>query len=59
MNISRSADLYPRLDPTMEWDTAAAQGVVMGAGKSVRNYAKRESLTYNNKDLLNPWFVAR
>jgi 3'(2'), 5'-bisphosphate nucleotidase len=53
-----SADLYPRLGTTMEWDTAAAQGVVVGTGKSVRNYTNREPLTYNKEDLLNPWFVA-
>ena len=31
------ADLYPRLGPTSEWDTAAAQAVVEGAGGTVKD----------------------
>jgi 3'(2'), 5'-bisphosphate nucleotidase len=51
-----SADLYPRLAPTMEWDTAAAQAVVEAAGGVVRN-AEFEPLRYNTKDdLRNPHF---
>lgn len=50
------ADLYPRLAPTMEWDTAAAQAVVEAAGGIVLN-AHFEPLRYNTKDnLLNPYF---
>lgn len=52
------ADLYPRLGPTSQWDTAAAQAVVEGAGgRVVRldgqrfDYPARESW-------LNPYFVA-
>lgn len=50
------ADLYPRLGPTSEWDTAAAQAVVEGAGGFVvRRDGSR--LLYNTKpDLLNPEF---
>ncbi len=51
-----SADIYPRLAPTMEWDTAAAQAVVEAAGGQVVN-ADLELLRYNEKDaLLNPYF---
>ena len=51
-----SADIYPRLAPTMEWDTAAAQAVVEAAGGQVIN-ADLELLRYNEKDaLLNPYF---
>ncbi len=51
------ADVYPRLGPTSEWDTAAAQAVVEQAGgKVVTTDGKR--LSYNAKaDILNPWFV--
>lgn len=51
-----SADLYPRLGPTMEWDTAAAHGVVTAAGGQVLDWAGRD-LIYNKENLLNPYFV--
>lgn len=50
------AHLYPRLAPTCEWDTAAAQAVVEGAGGSVKTL-QGERLRYNKPDILNPWFV--
>lgn len=52
------ADVYPRLGPTSEWDTAAAQAVLVAAGGAV---VTREGavLRYNAKDeLLNPEFIA-
>lgn len=52
------AELYPRLAPTYEWDTAAAQAVLEGAGGSVTQL-DGSSLAYNKPDILNPWFVAR
>ncbi len=51
-----TADLYPRLGPTMEWDTAAAHGVVAAAGGQVLDWAGRP-LVYNKPDLLNPFFI--
>lgn len=52
-----AADVYPRLGPTSEWDTAAAQAVVEAAGGEVRTLAG-DRLAYNAKDsLLNPHFV--
>lgn len=51
-----AADVYPRLGPTMEWDTAAAHGVVAAAGGRVLDWAGRP-LTYNKENLLNPYFV--
>ncbi len=52
-----SADLYPRLGPTSEWDTGAAQAVVEAAGGQVLNL-DGDPLPYNRKvDILNPWFV--
>jgi len=51
-----SADIYPRLAPTAEWDTAAAQAVVEAAGGEVLT-ADLEPMRYNAKpDLLNPHF---
>ncbi|MGB5337126.1 MAG: 3'(2'),5'-bisphosphate nucleotidase CysQ [Woeseiaceae bacterium] len=50
------ADLYPRLGPTSEWDTAAAQAVVEQAGGSVVTL-DGNPMTYNEKsDILNPHF---
>ena len=52
-----SADFYPRLGPTSEWDTAAAHAVVLGAGGVVLDL-NLEPLVYNQKDsLLNPEFL--
>ncbi|PLX79562.1 MAG: 3'(2'),5'-bisphosphate nucleotidase [Desulfuromonas sp.] len=52
------ADLYPRLGPTMEWDTAAGQAVVEAAGGSVTTL-EGEPLGYNKENLLNPHFIVR
>ena len=51
------ADIYPRLGPTMEWDTAAAQIVVEEAGGQVLHHETLEPLRYNKENLLNPWFI--
>lgn len=51
------ADIYPRLGPTSEWDTAAAQAVVEQAGGAVVELDGRP-LAYNAKaDILNPFFL--
>ncbi len=52
------ADLYPRLGPTMEWDTAAGQAVVIAAGGSVRT-PEGTPLAYNKENLLNPYFIVK
>jgi len=50
------ADVYPRLGPTSEWDTAAAQAVVEQAGGSVVTLDGKP-MKYNQKaDILNPHF---
>ncbi len=49
------AHLYPRLGPTMEWDTAAAHAVVRQAGGRVCDKNGHE-LIYNKADLHNPEF---
>ena len=50
------ADVYPRLGPTSEWDTAAGQCVLEQAGGHVLKL-DGEPLAYNREDLLNPHFV--
>lgn len=52
------AELYPRIAPTMEWDTGAAQIILEEAGGSVVQYGSQEPLVYNKENLLNPFFVA-
>ncbi len=51
------ADRYPRLGPTMEWDTAAGQVIAECAGARVEEYESGTVLCYNKENLLNPWFV--
>jgi 3'(2'), 5'-bisphosphate nucleotidase len=52
------ADVYPRLGPTSEWDTAAAHAVLSAAGGTV-TALDGAPLQYNTRDeLLNPHFVA-
>ena len=53
-----SADLYPRLAPTMEWDTAAAHAVLLGAGAGLVQAGTGDAVLYNKENLLNPHFVA-
>ena len=53
------ADFYPRLGPTSEWDTAAAQAVVEAAGGAVLDLEGRP-LCYNTRpEVLNPFFIVR
>jgi len=52
------ADLYPRLGPTMEWDTAAGHAVVEAAGGTVAQ-VDGTPLRYNKENLLNPYFIVK
>ena len=60
-----SADIYPRLFPTMEWDTGAADAIVREAGKMTYQYSNKiktknnQPLKYNKVNLLNPWFIVK
>ena len=49
-------DYYPRTTHTYEWDTAAAELILVEAGGTVRSLPKRETLQYNKSNLRNPWF---
>ena len=53
------ADIYPRLAPTMEWDTAAADAIVREAGKMTYQFNSKTPIVYNKENLLNPWFVVK
>ncbi|MEO0915977.1 MAG: 3'(2'),5'-bisphosphate nucleotidase CysQ [Pseudomonadota bacterium] len=52
------ADFYPRLGPTMEWDTAAGHAVLSAAGGIVLDKASQEPLTYGKANFRNPFFLA-
>ncbi|MDP7028122.1 MAG: 3'(2'),5'-bisphosphate nucleotidase CysQ, partial [Candidatus Marinimicrobia bacterium] len=50
--------VYPRLGPTMEWDTGAAHAILKAAGGEINKYGTNTPLTYNKQNLLNPEFIA-
>ena len=52
------ADIYPRLGRTREWDTAAGQAVLHGAGGKVVRFDDHEPLTYGKNIYENPFFIA-
>lgn len=56
--VNGIADVYPRFAPTMEWDIAAGQAIYEAIGGEVIQVETGEPLTYNKKDLRNPYFVA-
>jgi 3'(2'), 5'-bisphosphate nucleotidase len=53
-----NGDIYPRLGPTMEWDTAAGDAILTASGGTIRQYNTHELLMYNKPSLVNPWFIA-
>lgn len=53
-----AADIYPRLAPTMEWDTAAAHAVLNAVNRKVYQVDMEHELEYNKQELLNPSFIA-
>lgn len=54
-----AADIYPRLFPTMEWDTAVAHAIVNVCGKKVFQYGSNKELSYNKKETINPFFIVK
>ena len=52
------ADLYPRLGRTMEWDTAAGDAVLRGAGGHVVRFDDHSPLGYGKPGWDNPFFIA-
>ena len=53
-----AAHFYPRLGPTMEWDTAAGQAILEGAGGSF-THLDGSPFEYNKEVLKNPGFLAK
>lgn len=53
------ADVYPRLGPTMEWDTGAAHAIVNEAGFRLGQFEQDaiRAFLYNKENLLNPFFI--
>ena len=51
------ADIYPRMAPTSEWDTAAAHAVLVAAGGKVQT-PEGQPLVYGKENILNPNFIA-
>ena len=52
-----SANIYPKLGRTMEWDTAAGHAIVKASGKNIFLPDLKSELTYNKENLQNPYFV--
>ncbi|ADE83892.1 3'(2'),5'-bisphosphate nucleotidase CysQ [Rhodobacter capsulatus] len=52
------ADLYPRLGRTMEWDTAAGDAVLRGAGGEMVRFDDHGPFTYGKDGFANPFFIA-
>lgn len=59
MVATGEADVYPRLAPTMEWDTAAADAIVRESGKMTYQFETHSPVVYNKENLLNPWFIVK
>jgi len=53
------ADIYPRLSPTSEWDTAAADAIVRVSGKMTYTFNTKTPLPYNKEDLRNSYFIVK
>ena len=54
---SGRADIYPRLGPTMEWDTAAGHAVLLAAGGRLTNF-NGTPFEYGKPNFKNDWFIA-
>lgn len=52
------ADLYPRLGRTMEWDTAAGDAILRGAGGEMVRFEDHAPFTYGKPGFENPFFIA-
>ena len=51
-------DIYPRLNGTKEWDTAAGDIILSEAGCSLLSYPDRRPFIYNKKSFINDFFIA-
>ncbi len=53
------ADEYPRFGPTMEWDTAAGNAILLYANGGIIDDTTKQPMLYNKESLFNNWFVAK
>ena len=56
--LENLADIYPRLGPTMEWDTAAAHAILNASNRGVYKAYLKSELKYNKPEFKNPFFIA-
>ena len=54
-----AANEYPRFGPTMEWDTGAGHAIANAAGKKLWLIDLSGELSYNKRNLLNPFFIVK
>lgn len=54
-----TADVYPKIGKTMEWDTAAGHAIALAAGKNIICPETNTELIYNKEDLRNPNFMVQ
>ena len=53
-----TADIYPRLGPTSEWDIAAGHVILEEAGGKLKSFDNKEILYNTKKNIINPNFLA-
>jgi 3'(2'), 5'-bisphosphate nucleotidase len=53
-----SADIYPRLESTCEWETAAGHAILKATGRNIVEFPSGRELIYNTPEMINPYFVA-
>ncbi|MBW8332754.1 MAG: 3'(2'),5'-bisphosphate nucleotidase CysQ [Prolixibacteraceae bacterium] len=53
-----TANIYPKLGTTMEWDTAAAHAILKASGKNIFLTDLKTEIRYNKENLQNPHFIA-
>ena len=53
-----AVDIYPRLNGTKEWDTAASEIILEESNCEILTWPDKGKLVYNKKELINPFFVA-
>jgi len=59
MVAAGEADLYPMLDSSAEWETAAGHAIMKAVGKNIIDIASGRELSYNKPDIHNPSFIAK
>ena len=56
--VERKANIYYRLAPTMEWDTAASHTILKNLNYNIYKEDENSEIEYNKKNLLNPNFIS-